>query len=697
VFDIMIDYSISGSVALLRLDDPPLNILSYDMLGALTDAVDRANSNATIKGIVLTGADDHFSAGADVNIFKAIATDDEAIELSRRFQEAFDRIERSPKPVAAALSGSVMGGALELALAAHFRVCAPSTRFSMPEVNLGLLPGAGGTQRLPRTIGLEAALTMFLSAKPVDAKEALVIGLVDEVCDLSELIACAQRFAVSGKKPVVGSERTDKIADARVNAAALEKAAKKAAGVRGEIIAPLRIIDAVETGIKHSYREGLAAEQTGFARCMATPAARNKIYLFFATRDAPKAPGCDTIKPAPITSAAVIGMGSMGTGIAQAIAASGKKVLVLDTDPQTAKKGIARIAWSIERKVERGALTRQKADAVLGRITVAEHWDEIGGTDLVIEAIFEDIALKQSLMERVGALCPSTTVVASNTSTIDLDRLALNLPHPERLVGLHFFNPAHSMPLVEVIRRGATAAGVVATSMQFVKELRKTPLLVNNSVGFVVNRIFIPYFIEAFQLLEEGAAPRDIDTAMEAFGFSMGPLTLIDMTGIDILFFTDRIMHAAYPYHIPLSRIASALVDENLLGQKTGCGIYRYESDGRTPLPSDRTDEIVSRVRNGAAQRTFSRAEITDRLVLRIVAEAFRVIEEKVALREPDIDVALALGAGFPDFRAGPVKYARDAGLEIIAERLAGLAAACGERYQPCHYIQSNIEESHHG
>jgi 3-hydroxyacyl-CoA dehydrogenase len=693
----MIDYSTSGSAALLRLADPPLNVLTFAMLDALAKAVDRANDDENIKGIVLTGSDDHFSVGADVNIFKAISTDDEAIELSRRFQDMFDRIERSPKPVAAALSGSVMGGALELALAAHYRVCVPSARFSMPEVNLGILPGAGGTQRLPRIVGLDSALTMLLSAKPIDAKEALRIGLVDAVSERDGLLATAQKLVASAKKPVAGSQRTDKIQDASATAAALETAQKKAAMTRSEIIAPRRILEAVETGITRSYRDGLAAERTGFARCMATLAARNKLYLFFATRAVAKAPGLDTIKTAPVGSVAVIGMGSMGTGIAQTIAAAGKKVIVIDADPHVAQKGIARIADSLERKVKRGASTREKTDAILGRITVASRWEDIGAADCVIEAIFEDIALKQSLIERIGALCPSTTIVASNTSTIDLDRLAEKLPRAERLVGLHFFNPAHSMPLVEVIRRNATAPGVVAAAMQFVKELRKTPVLVNNSVGFLVNRIFIPYFIEAFQLLEEGAPPRAIDAAMEEFGFLMGPLTLIDMTGIDILFFTDRTMRAAYPYHLPLSRIASRLVDENMLGQKTGCGIYRYESDGRTPLPSDRTEAIISGVRNGVAPRTFSNGEISERLVLRLVAEAFRVFDEKIVLRESDIDAALVLGAGFPDFRGGPIKYARDIGCDAVAAKLSRFAAAYGERYSPSLSLQLNQQELNHG
>ncbi|MBN1577613.1 MAG: enoyl-CoA hydratase/isomerase family protein [Chitinispirillaceae bacterium] len=687
----MIDYSTSGNIVLLRLNDPPLNVLTFEMLNALSAAVDRANDDPEVGGIVITGTSDYFSAGADVNLFKTVFSEAHAATISRRFQETFDHVEQSEKPVCAAIAGSVTGGALELALAGHYRVCAATTRCSMPEVNLGILPGAGGTQRLPRLIGPDAALDMLLSARPVDAKEALIIGLVDALCEPSELIAAAQKLVTRGKKPPAGSGRTDKIADAAANAAAFEKARRKAAETRPEIIAPYKIIEAVTTGITGSYAEGLVKEQTGFAQCMATPAARNKIHLFFATRATGKVYGLPSAEPAAIATTAVIGMGSMGTGIAQVFAVSGKKTLVLDSDDKTAEKGVARIAESLERKVQRGSTTRQKADTVLGRISVAKNWDELASADLIIEAVFENIEIKQALMEKIGAVCTSQTIVASNTSTIDLDCLAEKLPRPQRLVGLHFFNPAHSMPLVEVIRCDTTDPAVVASAMRFMKDLRKTPVLVNNSVGFVVNRLFIPYLIEAFQLLEEGAQPEEIDAAMVAFGFSMGPLTLIDMAGIDILFFTDRMMHAAYPSHIPLSRIATSMVDEGLLGQKAGCGVYLYEKGDRTPKKSGRTETIIARVRGepGGELRTFTREEITDRLVFRMVAEGFHVVEEEIARRETDIDVAMVLGAGFPDFRGGVINYARDLGLQEVVARLSALAAACGERYQPCYYLLS--------
>ncbi|MBN1308030.1 MAG: enoyl-CoA hydratase/isomerase family protein, partial [Chitinispirillaceae bacterium] len=612
--------------------------------------------------------------------------------ISRRFQETFDRVEQSEKPVCMALAGSVMGGALELALAGHYRVCATNTRCSMPEINLGILPGAGGTQRLPRLIGLGAALDMLLSARPVDAKEALAVGLVDALCEPSKLISTAKKFVMLGKKPPAGSGLTDKIVDAAANAAAFEKARKKAAEARPEIIASHNIIEAVVAGITGSYAEGLVKEQAGFAQCMATPAARNKIRLFFAARAAANVPGLDNIEPSAVATTAVVGMGSMGSGIAQVFAAGGKKTFVMDIDDETAEKGVGRIAESLDRKVQRGSLSRQKANDILGRISIAKNWEALASADLIIEAVFENIETKKAVMENIGAVGSSTALIATNTSTIDLDVLAEKLPRPQRLVGLHFFNPAHSMPLVEVIRRETTDPAVVASALRLMKDLRKTPVVVNNSVGFIVNRLFIPYLVEAFRLIEEGARPDEIDAAMVAFGFPMGPLALIDMAGIDILSFTDRILRAAYPHHIPLSRIAATMVDEGLLGQKTGCGVYAYEKGDRTPAKSVRAEEIIARVRNesGGKLRSFTREEITGRLVFRLVGEGFRLIEEKVVLREADIDVATVLGTAFPDFRGGVIGYARDLGLTEVNARLSALAAECGERYQPCRYLLSN-------
>ncbi|MBN2272164.1 MAG: enoyl-CoA hydratase/isomerase family protein [Sedimentisphaerales bacterium] len=686
----MIEYSKSAGIATVRLNNPPLNAIGFELLEELTAAVSRANADQDVRGIIVTGIDEHFSAGADVNIFKEIASADDAIRTSRIFQEAFDAVENSRKPCAAAMAGNVIGGALELAMACHFRVCTRRTKFSFPEVTLGINPGAGGTQRLPRLIGVEAALKMILTGKPIKADEALELGLVDRVCEADELIETAYELLQSGKRPTVTSQRTDKISDIAANDEAFRQAQQLIEKARPEIIAPKKVSDAVRMGIDDSCQAGLKAEQEGFAECMETLAARNKIYLFFAARQTNKIPELDAAAAMNIAATAVVGTGSMGTGIAQAFAASGLPVVITDAEKEAVEKALARIGNSLERRIQQGKMSRQRAEEVLGRISRAKDWNDIGKADLVVEAVFEDVAVKCGVMSQIEAVCRSDAIIASNTSTIDLDILAECLNHPQRLTGLHFFNPAHAMPLVEVIRRVDTDAGVIATAMKLVKDIRKTPILVKNRAGFVVNRLFIPYLKEAFQLLEDGAEPRVIDATMVDFGFSMGPLTLIDMAGIDILALTDKQMCSAFSYHLPLSQVALSLVERGCLGQKTGAGVYTYRQGDYTPQDSDLTRSIIADVQMqaGKAAREIDAAEVTDRLIMRMAAEAFRVVEEQIAQRESDIDVAMVLGTGFPDFRGGVLKYAYDLGINEVIHRLESLVGRFGERFQPCRLLK---------
>ena len=691
----MIQYSITDRAALLRLDNPPLNVLSFPLLDALVAGVERANADHAVDGIIIIGDASHFTSGADISIFQSLSTGDESVATSRRFQDVFNRIEASEKPVAAAIAGQVMGGALELSLAAHYRICTQQTRCSFPEVTLGIIPGAGGTQRLPRLVGPKAALDMILSGKPVDAQKALDIGLVDAVCAHDVLAVAAGKLLQSPQRPVTVSARIDKISDPQGYGKLFSEYRTRTADGRPEIIAPGVIIDSIERGIAGSFAAGLTFEQFGFAQCMATFAARNKIHLFFATRATAKIPELELVDPHPVSTTAVVGLGSMGCGIAQAFATAGKRVLLLDTDRDAAERGLERITESLERKVKRGGATREKTDAILLNIRIADSCSEFDDADLVIEAVYENVDLKKKLLGQIAVCCRHETIIATNTSTISLDTLAEGLPHPERLVGLHFFNPAHSMPLVEVIRRHDTSPAVLGAMIKFVKELRKTPVVVNNRVGFVVNRIFIPYFIEAFALIEEGASPEAIDKAMTDFGFPMGPLTLIDMTGIDILLSTSRQMKEAFPYHLEVPASAAALVEQEMLGQKTGCGVYRYEKGDRTPLENGALQPILdsTRMKTGSAPHDFTLDEITGRLMLRMVSEGFRVIEEDVALRESDIDVAMVLGTGFPDFRGGIIRYAYDFGLSSTITKLYNYAASCGERYQPCNYLLSLHKE----
>ncbi len=696
----MVHYEVTDGVALVRLDAPPLNAISLEMLQALREAVRRAAEDESVRGLVVAGDEKHFSAGADIGLFEQIATSKDAVELSGVFQEAFQEIEDSPKPVVAALAGKVLGGALELAAACHARVCAKDARFQMPEVNLGILPGAGGTQRLPRLAGPELALRMMLTASTVGAREALEAGLVDAVCAAEELLSTARRLAGEGSPSGALGATGSLPASGRgipqpAWEAALAKAEGQIASFHPEIAAPRKIIHAVRTGLGKSFEAGLRAEQEGFRECMASRATRSRIYLFFATRQAGKVPELADLEPRPIQTVAVVGLGSMGSGIAQALLSSGLPVLACDRDPEMPLKARAKIEQSLGRRASAGKLAPEKMAEMLGRFGVAASLEGVAEADVVIEAVFEDFDVKRGVLSELEAACPAETILATNTSTISLEDLAAGMHRPERLVGLHFFNPAHRMPLVEVIRHERVDRAVLATAVRLVRDLRKTPVVVRNREGFLVNRLFLPYLKEAFLLLEEGARPEALDRAMVAFGMPMGPLTLIDMAGLDVLVLADRVMREAFPRHGAVSDVAVRLVDEGRLGQKSGGGIYSYTPGDYTPHPSEPTEQVLHAVRRerDIRPREVPEAEIADRLLLRMAGEAFWVLQEGIAERESDLDVATVLGLGFPDFRGGVVRYARDRGLGDVLARLQSLTTTCGPRFAPSPRLQELIEK----
>ncbi len=681
----MIEYSVSDGLCVLRLNSPPVNAIGYSLLEELCASIRRANADGEARGIVITGDAHRFSAGADVNIFREIASGEDAVRASRVFQDAFQEVEDSRKPVVAAVAGKVVGSALELAMACHHRVCARGARFAMPEVSLGINPGAGGTGRLPRLIGAEAALKMLLTAETIDAERAQALGLVDAICEGEELIECARGLLGSAPAPRRTSERGEKVHDAAANDAAFAQAAERLANTRPEIIAPSKILEAVKTGLGESFQAGLLKEQEVFAECMDTLPTQNRIYLFFATRETSKVPGLADAEPGKIAKAAVIGMGTMGTGIAQALIMGGIPVVVRDDDASALQKGMDKIGKSIQKSVTRGKLSAEQAESTLGLISTTSEWEGIADADLVIEAVFEDVEAKRAVIGRLEELCAPGAILASNTSTISLDVLADGMRHPERFLGVHFFNPAQAMPLVEIITREGTQGRVAAAALKFAKTIRKTPVLVRNREGFLVNRVFLPYVKEAFWLLEEGAAAAAVDAAMVEFGFPMGPLAVIDFTGVDILVLTDPVMTAAFPHHGCVSPIAVRLVERGCLGQKAGCGVYKYQQDDYTPHPSETTARIIADVRHeaGRVPREIGKEEITQRLVMRMVNEAFHVMEERIVQRESDLDAAMVLGTGFPDFRGGVLKYARDLGLDSALAQLEELAERFGERFAP--------------
>ncbi len=686
----MLDVQYSGDLCVVRLDSPPMNTITLEMLDAIVSAVHSADTNPAVSGTMLTGGPRHFSAGADIHLFERLASSQDAVNLSRTFQDAFHWIEDSAKPVIAAMSGTVVGGALELAMACSARIAAKGTRFGLPEVKLGLIPGAGGTQRLPRLVGPRRALRMMLTGELIDAETARADGLVDAICPEEQMLEQCHELLVMLATSQRTCDRTDKYPESEL-AAALAEAEKFAAAIRPEIAAPRKIIDAVRIGLQDSFPAGLRCEQQSFAECMQTRAARNKIHLFFATRNVAKLPELAKAAPIEVKRAAVVGMGTMGTGIAQALLAGGFQVKVLDEQSDAVARGVARIRSSLDRRVGDGKMASDQRDRLLENLVPVSQWEDLSGTDLVIESVFEDVSVKQGVLRRVEQCCGDATILATNTSTISLDLLAEPLRRGERLVGMHFFNPAQSMPLLEVIRRPDTPSEVLATAMHAGRAMRKTPVVVFNRAGFLVSRLFVPYVQEAFQLIEEGCSPRSIDKAALEFGFPMGPLVLIDMAGLDILVHTQRILQQAFPHHGDLSRIATRLVELGQRGQKTGGGVYRYDPAGRDALDSPLTADLIAEVRGSVspAQASDDSGRIAERLVLRMVSEAYLTLEEGIARSADDVDVATVMGVGFPDFRGGVCRYARDLGLDCVRDRLEEFTQRLGPRYKPCGLIRT--------
>ena len=692
-----IEYNVSGSLCVLRFNWPPANMIGLEGLEELREAIGKANSDDLVQGILITGSASHFSTGADVRLFEQIETSDDAVRLSRLFQDAFQNVEDSPKPVIAAVAGGVLGGALELAMACRYRVAAEGTLFGTPEINLGINPGAGATQRLPRLVGVQTALEMLLTGRPIKADRAMEVGLVDVVCPPDDMIDAARRLLDSQAEPPRTSQRTEKISDLAANQRAFSDAKQILPKSRPELIAPGEILEAVRVGLEESVEAGMRFEQKAFARCMATQATRNILYLFFANRQTGKfaveGDQADA-KPVDVKKVAVIGMGSMGAGIAQAMIIGGLPVVVQDNDPAAVTRGIQRIEKSVRKRVDSGKMAQSRADGMLALLSSADGWGDVADADLVVEAVFEDVEVKRSVLKHLEEACSADTIIATNTSTISLDDLADGMRDPGRLVGMHFFNPAHRMPLVEVIHCQKTRPEVVTAALKVARTIRKTPVVVRNREGFIVNRMFVPYLAEAFWLLEEGADPRDIDRAMLDFGFPMGPLVLSDMAGLDIVAGALDVLGSAFEHHGPVPDVVRRLVADGHLGQKAESGVYKYQAGDSNPIFPGASSPIVSEVQEGKnlTPREIDAEEIGRRLVMRLVNEAFYILEEGIAQRESDLDAAMVLGTGFPRFRGGVVRYARDLGPDRVLAELERLAERFGKRFSPSKFLREETK-----
>ncbi|MBC8720391.1 3-hydroxyacyl-CoA dehydrogenase [Paraburkholderia sp. 31.1] len=669
-----VDYITHDGVAVLTLNNPPVNGLGLSTRAGIVEGLERAQNDPAIKAIVLTGAGKAFSGGADITEFNTPKATQEPTLAT-----VIKAVEGSAKPVVAAIHSVAMGGGLELALGAHYRVAAAGAQIALPEVKLGILPGAGGTQRLPRAIGLEASLNMIVSGAPVLSEKLADSGLFDEVvANPAELAEAALAFArkvgaEAGPHPKVRERKIE-----HPNAAGfIQFARNSVAAIAKNFPAPHKCIDAVEAGVKDGFDKGLAFERECFIALVQTPESRALRHAFFGERAASKIPDvpADT-SVRDIDRVAVIGAGTMGGGIAMNFLNAGIPVTLLETKQEALDRGLATIRKNYEATVGKGKLKPEVMEQRLALLSSTLSYDDLKHADMIVEAVFEELGVKEQVFRRLDEVAKPGAILASNTSTLDVDKIAAFTKRPQDVVGMHFFSPANVMKLLEVVRGKETAKDVLATVMKLAKKIRKTAVVSGVCDGFIGNRMIEQYVRQALFLLEEGALPAQVDKAIEKFGFAMGPFRMSDLAGNDIGWAIRKRRYLEHP-DMHYSKIADRLCEMGRFGQKTGGGWYDYMAGDRTAYPSGVVNEMIGEYskETHSERRKISDEEIVERLVFALVNEGAKILEEGIASKASDIDMVYLTGYGFPLHRGGPMLYADTVGLYNVERAIRRYAA----------------------
>ncbi|MDO7836699.1 3-hydroxyacyl-CoA dehydrogenase NAD-binding domain-containing protein [Sphingobium sp. HBC34] len=682
-------YEVDGETAVLTVNYPPVNALSAAVRTGLGEALERAGADSAVKAVVILGAGKTFIAGADITEF---GTDKSKVKPS--IHDLQTVLEGFPKLTVAAIHGTALGGGLEVALTCHARVALASAKVGLPEVNLGILPGAGGTQRLPRLTGVEVGIDLVTSGKHVPAPKALELGIVDAIVDdvRSGGIAFAREALASGKTFVPVIERNEKITgiDPSVFAEARKNVGKKARGK----IAPMVIIDCIEAACTRPAKEALAFESEKFQELYASDQRAALMHYFFAERQARKIPGIPAdVKAKPITSCAIIGAGTMGGGIAMSFANAGIPVTLLDLNQEALDRGIGVIRKNYGISVSRGSISQDKMDKALSLITPTTDYADLAQCDIVIEAALERMDVKKEIFARLDALMKPGAILATNTSYLSIDEIASATRRPGDVVGCHFFSPANVMKLLENVRSAVTSAETIVTVMEMGKTIGKVPVLAGSTEGFIGNRMLQYYTGEAEFLLEQGATPEQIDRVATKFGMAMGPMSMRDLAGMDMAVVSRKGRAASIPEGERLSPIVERLVEAGRFGQKTNKGFYRYE--GRDKLSDPETMEIIEGVSRdfGITRREFTDEEVEARLFAPLVNEGAKEIEDGTAIRAGDIDVAWVNGYGFPVHRGGPMYWGEQYGLDKIYQMALEAEKRNGPRWGPCKLLERLAKE----
>ncbi len=670
----LVAYSVVDGVAVLEMAHPPVNSLGRRLCMELIDALERACSDAAVEAVVLHGGAS-FSAGADIREFEGASPGTAGV-----LRTLIDALDASPKPVCAALSGVALGGGLELAMGCHYRIAQAGAKLGLPEVKLGLLPGAGGTQRLPRLIGVEHALNVILGGEPLPASLFAGSPLLDAVV-ADDLVGAARRFVLErSRDPATRAGGWPRARDRELRESRLEAllqfARNTARAAFPRYPAPIRCIDAIGAAATLDFDAGMDREYELFLELFTSPVSLALRHAFFAERAAAKVAGLpDAARCREIRRAAVIGAGTMGAGIAICFIDAGIPVALLDANAESLERGIARIRDTFESQANKGRLKPEQVGARMALLSRATDYAAIADADIVIEAVFEDMTVKEQVFRELDATVKDGAILATNTSTLDVDRIAAFTRRPGDVIGTHFFSPAHVMKLLEVVRGKATSDEVLATTMKLAKTLRKTGVVSGVCDGFIGNRMIEQYSRQAFLLLDEGATPQQVDAAIEAFGFAMGPFRMSDLAGNDIGWHIRRRRYIEQP-QLYYSKIGDRLCELGRYGQKSGAGWYDYRAGDRTAYPSPVVDELIAQYRReiGLAPRPIGNREIVDRLLLALVNEGAKILEEGIAQRSSDIDMVYLTGYGFPLWRGGPMFWADQCGLYDVMHRIKRLA-----------------------
>jgi 3-hydroxyacyl-CoA dehydrogenase len=696
----LVRYEVKDGVAVVTIDNPPVNALAPEVWGQIDEAVKRGIADPAARAIVLIGAGTTFIAGADIKAFDFLKTPADAMARSEGTHALLKRMEDAGKPLVAAIHGNALGGGLEVAQACHFRVATKDAKVGQPEVMLGIIPGAGGTQRLPRLAGAKMALEMSTDGKPVSAQKALDAGIIDQI--VPELLSGAIAFA----NAKADAKEIRKVRDIAINpegvkagldacAAMRESLKKTARGMR----APYAVVDAIEAGLKLPFDQGSIRERELFADCVVSTESKALRHLFFAEREVAKVP--DVPKDTPtseIKRAAVVGAGTMGGGIAMNYANAGIPVLLKEVDQAALDRGLSTIRRNYEVTMSKGKMTAEQVEKTMALITPTTSYDGFDQVDIVTEAVFENMDLKKATFVELGKATRPDCILASNSSTLDIDQFANASGRPSQVLGHHYFSPANVMKLLEIVRGRETSKQAIATSLKLAKKLGKVGVVVGNCFGFVANRMLAYYMREAYLLLEEGASVEQIDRVLTDFGLPVGPYGMQDIAGIDVGARIRQYLKSIGKSRAegPQSAIPDRLFEMGRYGQKTGAGWYKYDAPGSR---NRHTDPLIEELANdearkrGIVRRPITDDEIIARITTALANEGARVLEEKFATRPGDIDIIYVYGFGFPRYRGGPMFYADTVGLPTVLSRVNEYRARFGDYWEPAPLLERLVAE----